>query len=282
MFIGIFSNLTRDKNGEIAKKAAAFLREKGVDFAFCDDMKNIGCDSAIYLPKDELAKKADIMLVLGGDGTILGIVHECAKHDCKILALNLGYVGFLTELKESNLLEGLESVIKGKYNIEKRALLHVKYNEKSYLALNEAVIARSSRTKMVKIVLSVNGIELDTIHSDGLIISTPTGSTAYSLSAGGPIMAPDVDAFCVTPISPHSLRSRPLVINRNSVITALVTKADPYAYLNVDGEDVALMNIGDSVEVQKARLKAEFIRLNDFSFYENMVKKLNVWKSEKE
>lgn len=275
MQFGIYSNLTKDENGRATLQLASILNSKRLPFALSADLVSLDCPYCQYMSNEELAKKSDIIFVFGGDGTILRIVKECAKHDCAILAVNLGNLGFLTEIEWSNLEKSIDLICKNKIKIEIREMLEVCFRGEKHLALNEIVVARGSRTKMVYLDILVNNVLVDRTRSDGLIVSTPTGSTAYSLSAGGPIVTPDVNAFIMTPICPHSFNSRPFVINNKSVIKLYLLRADPCAYLNLDGEDVGEMQIGESVEIIRSELTAKFVRLEGYNFFDNISQKLN-------
>lgn len=276
MNIGIYSNLTRDINGKAAIKIASYLQKKGIAVACCSHMESLSI-SAKLCSKKELAMHSDIIIVLGGDGTILRIVQECAKFDCKIFAINLGNIGFLTEIEDIEIEKGIELILNNEYEHDDRILLDVSYKDKHYYALNEAVIARGAQTKMVKIKLRIDEVNVDIINSDGIIVSSPTGSTAYSLSAGGPVIDPSVSAFCLTPISPHSLQSRPIVISDEKMIEIELLNASPCACLNIDGEDISTMEIGEKIRIKKSSLIARFIRFDDYNFYRNLMKKLNFW-----
>jgi NAD+ kinase len=274
MRFGIYSNLTRDDNGKATLQLAAVLKKKGLPFALSSDLSCLNFDCQ-YLPNEDLAAFSDIIFVFGGDGTILRIVQECAKHDCAIFAINLGNLGFLTEIERSNLEKSIDLICKNKTKTEKREMLEVTFRNKKYLALNELVIARGSRAKMVYLDIMVDNQLMNRTRSDGLIVSTPTGSTAYSLSAGGPIVTPDVSAFVLTPICPHSFKSRPFVISNEREVKIYLLRADPSAFLNLDGEDVAEMQVGESVAIARSNLTAKFVRLEGYNYFDNISQKLN-------
>lgn len=277
MRFGIYTNLTRDENGKATIQLADFFKSKNIPFAMSEELYSLAyaCE---YLSNEALAQQSDVVIIFGGDGTILRIVKECAKADCAIFAINLGSLGFLTEIENLEVCQAIDEICKNQITIEKRSLLEVSYKNKTFSALNEVVIARGSRTKMIYIDLMVNNILVDRLRSDGIIISSPTGSTAYSLSAGGPIVTPDVAAFIMTPICPHSFHSRPFVISNESTIKLYLMRADPSAFLNVDGEDMVEMEVGDVVEVKKSNLTAKFLRLQSYNFYDNIIQKLNYWR----
>lgn len=274
MRFGIYSNLTKDEKGKATLQLAAILRGKRLPFALSNDLACLG-GGFDYLSNEDLAAFSDIIFVFGGDGTILRIVKECAKHNCSIFAVNLGTLGFLTEIERSNLENSVDLICKNKSKVENREMLEISFRNKQFLALNELVISRGSRTKMVFLDILVNDVLMSRTRSDGIIVSTPTGSTAYSLSAGGPIVTPDVKAFVLTPICSHSFNSRPFVINNQSSVKIYLLRADPCAYLNLDGEDVAEMQVGESVEIKSSVLTAKFVRLEGYNFFDNISQKLN-------
>ena len=223
----------------------------------------------------------DIVLVLGGDGTILSIASECAKRHIKILGINYGHLGFLTEYEHEKLDDALNLLCSSKFTTEKRAMLVIDYNSKRYYALNDFVIQRSTGgqnfSNTVELNAQIDGTLVDKYLADGIIISTPTGSTAYSLSAGGSILAPDLDAFILTPICAHSLHSRPVVFNANSVveITPLSTKTQ----LNVivDGRIVDTVSGKIDFVIKKSDYFAEFISRGNDDFFDKLLVKLNIW-----
>lgn len=274
MKIGIFSNLKRDNNGDKAKSLALILKNKGIDFCLNDDLNFLDIEADFY-PTEELAKKSDIIVTLGGDGTILAIAALCAKYNSKIFAVNLGNLGFLTEIQDVNYNKFLEYIQSGKeFVIDKRSLLSVKFKDKKYYALNEVVVARGARTKLIKLEVKINDQLVDRYKSDGIILASPSGSTAYSLSAGGPVVIPDVKAFILTPIATHSLHSRPYVVSDNSVTTIKLYSKEHDAYLNVDGKDVEVMKYLDFVKIKKSNKYVEFIRFDGFNYYDRILEKM--------
>ena len=218
------------------------------------------------------------MVVLGGDGTVLRIAKECARQDAKLFSVNLGHRGFLSEAgKKDFFTESLKKILAGEYIIDTRTFLEARAKGNKFYALNEVVVARGTRTRVVKSEIRVDGALLDRYISDGIIVGTPTGSTAYNLSAGGPIIAPDVEALVITPISAHSLHSRPIVVNDKSEVWLEILNAEPHAHLNIDGEDVLNLADGDSVSVTRSDLKIGFIRLKGYNYYERLLEKMRYW-----
>lgn len=275
MRIGIYSNLKKDIGGSATKSLIAFLKDKKeISLYLCDDLKTLNIDG-VYLNKEDLAAQCELIVVFGGDGTVLRIAKPCAAHGTRVLAVNLGNMGFLTEVeKDIEISSVFSDVLAGKYFIDKRNMLEITYKNKKYAALNEIVLERGTKTKMLKCEVSVDHVPIDRYSADGIIVCTPTGSTAYSLSAGGPIVAPDVSAMIITPICPHSLHSRPLVINnKQTVRIKLLTAVD--AHVNVDGDDVVNVFEGETVTVKKSKLTVEFLRLKKYNYYEKLMDKMH-------
>ena len=223
----------------------------------------------------------DAVLVLGGDGTILSIASECAMRHIKILGINYGHLGFLTEYEHEKLGDALNLLCSGKFSIEKRAMLEIAYDGKKFFALNDFVIQRSTGgqnfSNTVELNAQIEGALVDRYLADGIIVSTPTGSTAYSLSAGGSILAPDLDAFILTPICAHSLHSRPVVFNANSVVS--ITPMSKKTQLNVivDGKIVDTVKGEINFEIKKSDYFAEFISCGNGGFFDKLLVKLNIW-----
>ena len=239
-----------------------------------------GINSKSVSSPDEL-DGVDILLALGGDGTILSIASECARRHIKILGINYGHLGFLTEYEREKLDDALKLVCSGKYITTKRAMLEITYGNKKCYALNDFVLQRSTGgqnfSNTVELDAEIDGALVDRYLSDGIIISTPTGSTAYSLSAGGSILAPDLDAFILTPICAHSLHSRPVVFNANSTVT--VTSSNNKTQLNVivDGKIVDTVSEKVKFRINKSDFVAEFISRGDKDFFDKLLVKLNIW-----
>lgn len=277
MKIGIYANLYRDAGGKVTRGLYDELKNAGVEVLLSDELRSLGLDGE-YFSRMALAGESDVVVVLGGDGTILRIAKECARQGAKLFSVNLGHRGFLAEAEKPGFVSDIiGSVIRGEYILDTRSFLEAKSKGNKFYALNEVVVARGTRTRVVKSEVRVDGALVDKYISDGIIVSTPTGSTAYNLSAGGPIIAPDVEAFVITPISPHSLHSRPIVVNNGSEIWLEVLNAEPHAHLNIDGEDVLNLADGDSVSVTRSDLKIGFVRLKDYNYYERLLEKMRYW-----
>jgi NAD+ kinase len=208
------------------------------------------------LPPEELKNKVDLALVLGGDGTMLAAVRIFAGSEVPILGVNLGGLGFLTAFSKEELFPSLKRVLEGNFQVERRSLLKVEvecYPDKEFLALNDVVINKGALARMIYITAKVDGSFLTVFRGDGLIISTPTGSTAYCLSAGGPIVDPRIEAIVIVPICPHTLTNRPLLIPDSSTISLFHSSGGEEVYLTLDGQIGFKLPARTLVNVSRAR-----------------------------
>ena len=201
-------------------------------------------------PRRELAEKVDLVAVLGGDGTLLAVARALGDRSVPILGVNLGTMGFMAETARDELFPALDAIFAGRFQSEARMRLDVTVEHDGnqlgrYVALNDAVIARTALSRMIDLETRADGIEVTTYHADGLIVSTPTGSTAYSLSAGGPLLLPGLKAIVLTPICPHSITQRPVVLPRDSRIEVVVHTRGGEVALTVDGQEGLDLTDGD-------------------------------------
>ncbi|NLT18269.1 MAG: NAD(+)/NADH kinase [Clostridiales bacterium] len=277
MIIGIYTNLSKDIGGKVTTSIFNLLSQNSsVTINLSDELRVLNLKGE-YFSRNSLAQNSDLVIVLGGDGTILRIAKECALYNTMIYAINLGNRGFLTEEENFDINSQITFLLKNEYAHDRRKLIKIKTKDNNFFALNEVVLARGSRTKTMKCEVLVNGTLFDYYTSDGIIVSSPTGSTAYNISAGGPIIAPDVEAFVITPICAHSLHSRPIVVNNLCSIWISLLHAEPYAHLNIDGEDILNLADGDSIEVSTSDLVATFIRKPDYNYFSRLSNKMRKW-----
>ncbi|MFQ5962872.1 MAG: NAD(+)/NADH kinase [Candidatus Scalinduaceae bacterium] len=227
---------------------------------------------------------ADLAFVFGGDGTILAACRKLHGRQIPLIGVHLGKFGFLAELTPKEISHSLDKIFAEKYVISQRMLLtcHVirsKQIIKKTLGLNDAVISRASLSRLISIKLYINGKEVTTYSSDGLIISTPAGSTAHSLSAGGPIVTPDMEAFIITPICPHTLSNRPLVVSGDSRIEMEQVSESKGVGLTIDGQVYTDIMAGDKILVEKAKEKLQLVDTQTRTFYDVLREKLN-WRGQ--
>lgn len=270
-------NPYRDKNFETVREAVVILKQSGMDPRICLPFE---VDRAYELPKDlkfcrldrELPT-ASAVVCFGGDGTILHMAKAATRYGVPILGTNIGTMGFMAEL-ESSELSLLSRLAEDHYTLDKRMMLDVTVHRGRdiifhEIGLNDAVVTKGAIARVVHLSVKCDGVEAMECSGDGIIIATPTGSTAYSLSAGGPIVEPEAQNILITPICPHDMLSRCIVASQNRVITVgMALNPHKNAYLSVDGGRAQKLNLGDVVTVKRSNLTTKLIRLKECSFYD--------------
>ncbi len=234
-----------------------------------------------FLTVEEAYRQVDAVIVLGGDGAILESSRRSAPYDTPVMGLNLGRLGYMAEL-ELGEIDELSRLVSGEYKLETRSMLNIELLgaegevRKNEYALNDAVLSNGSISRVVDIELYEGGVHIANYRSDGMIIATPTGSTAYSLSAGGAIVDPRLECLCVTPICPHSLNARPMLFPDSARLEIKnVCQREKTLFLTVDGRVNYELSLGESIRITRSPLKTSFIRLKDGSFYERLKQKMN-------
>jgi len=269
MKIGIYSNIDKDKELSVTKEIIATLQKSGAEvFLFGDTAKVLNTDDSFILNT-----KPDILLVLGGDGTILRVAEYCNINNIPILGLNTGTVGFLTNFEISEINKLYSALSKKNFKTEERLMLDIVSNGLGKLALNEVVVAKKHHDKLILLAVKVNGELVDNFYCDGFIVATPTGSTAYSLSCLGPIVTPNSAVLVLTPICPHSLHARPIVVSSSDTIEICAVSSE--CDIIVDGKFLGVLNSGGSVKVQKAQQGLSFIKTTGKNFYYRLINKLS-------
>ena len=270
-------NPYRDKNFQTVREAARVLQEAGIEVRMCLPFE---VDKSYELPKDlkftRLDKElptASIVICFGGDGTILHMAKAATRHGIPILGVNIGTMGFMAEL-ESGELDQLARLADGDFRIDKRMMLDVTVHRDRDIifhdiCLNDAAITKGAIARIVHLKVNCDGTQAMECGGDGVIISTPTGSTAYSLSAGGPIVEPDANSILITPICAHDVASRSMVVSEKRVINVSMSpNARRNAFLSVDGGKALRMNVGDVATIRKSSLVTKLVRLKNRSFYD--------------
>lgn len=258
MKIGVYSNPNKDPDNAVRDSVYAAARENNI----------------IAEPFDPNGRY-DFIVSVGGDGTILRIAKNSATSEIPILGVNKGTLGFLTEIEPSELPDAMKKLSVRNYMIERRALIDATVRNVHYRALNDVVV-RAVGGRMIKMEVCINDEIIDSFTCDGYIACTPTGSTAYSLSAGGSVIGPNTPVIALTPINPHTLRTRPIVVGSFENITLKYTGATE-AMIFVDGEQADKLADGESVSVTGWDRSALFVRFNRKSFYSRLLNKLNSW-----
>lgn len=266
----IITNPLKEKSVEFAPVAASYLRENGYE-------------AEIITGVTETFTSADIALVLGGDGTILRAARQLYGKDVPIFGINFGRLGYLTEYSSEDAVDGLSKIISGQYTIESRMMLEGEIERNgeriaSFIALNEVCAYRAMLMHALSTKLYINGKHTETVSGDGLIISTPTGSTSYNLSAGGPVLTPTSQNIVITPVASHSFSNPSIVMDGKDVARVEVSFGSPedkgFAYLEVDGNERYELCDGDVINVRRAEQDTKIIKATDKSFYQTLREKL--------
>lgn len=283
MVVAVIPNLDKRGSSETVEKMASFFKECGIVAYLPDD---ICCAGYEHAPQDELYKMADIIITIGGDGTIIRFAKRAAQDGKAVLGINAGRVGYLANIEQNeyNLLSKLAT---GEYSIEERMMLNITVKENGnvigeYEALNDAVISSGYLSRIIDVTASVDGGDVIAYHADGLIAATPTGSTAYSMSAGGPVIDPDMKCVCLTPICSHSLAAKPILIGGSKQIKLKAfSKKRTDIYLSVDGRKVVNVKPFTEIYITQSKNAVKLVRINDRSFYKTLSLKFRDSRSSK-
>ncbi len=289
MKIALIVNIDKKRAVELAGKIARIFDENGAEILtlkkFAEYGVVINIDNAITAEDyDELFKLCDAAITVGGDGTIIHSAKYAAGYDKPMIGVNVGRLGFAAEVEPDNISDLLR-LLKGDYKLQNRMLLDVTVNHKDgtshkFLAVNDATVARGRLSRIIDISVSLDDSPISEYHADGILFSTPTGSTAYSLSAGGPVVFPEMKCILLTPICPHSLISRSVLFDGKSVLNSTVKIRDNTpAVLSVDGEENIEIHADDKITVRKSDKILKLITLYDRNFYQLLNEKLKERKS---
>jgi NAD+ kinase len=276
--IGLFSKHHSREAAEMVPALVDWLSARGIAVRLDEATAGyIGRPGG--LPREEVSRGCDFVIVLGGDGTLLSAARALNGSDVPLFAVNLGGLGFLTTISCSEFYPDLESALRGELRIGRRRMLHCELMRggvrvASYEALNDIVVSKSQIARMTHLEAHVDTQYVCDFKADGLIVSTPTGSTAYSLSAGGPIVFPSVECLCLTPISPHMLTNRPVILPGNCMITIRNRSKDGETYLTVDGQTGGPLNSGDLVICRGSESVVRLVRPPNQRFFDVMRAKL--------
>jgi NAD+ kinase len=274
--VGLVAKYEEPKAADMVRWLVPWLNEKNRRVLVERGLYNNGARSC---SKEEMAKKADLIVVLGGDGTLLSVARLVERPKVPILGVNLGGLGFITEVAVDELETVLERTLDGHFVVEKRMTLEVvlyrkRAKPKKFRVLNDAVITKGARSRIIDLETHLGKEYLCTYRADGLIISTPTGSTAYSLAAGGPILYPSLGAILLCPICPHTLTHRPIVVSSKSTIRVTLRASGDTVFLSSDGQQGTLLKDGDVIEVRDYGVPVSLIRMPSRSYFEILRNKL--------
>ncbi len=279
MRILICSNLKKEKTLSVLPEAVRVINDCGMTAVMPESAAAFFSDSrVVYAAEPVLLDDIDVLLTIGGDGTILKWAKKAALADKPLLGINTGRLGFMTSLEPEEL-EMLARLKSGEYSVSRRMLMEAEIisekNVKSYLALNDIVLAKDSYSKLPEFSVCSNGFVVSRIRADGLILSTPTGSTAYALSAGGPIIEPDAECMELTPLCAHTLMNRPMIFSGNDKLTVSYTGYEGSAVkVSVDGDSGIYLGENDRIEISKSSVTFRLIDINGSSFYDALNNKL--------
>jgi len=275
--IGLIANHGKSSAGEVVHEFAAACAKRGLSLYLESRTAELIGAVSDKKPAD-LARDCDLIVVLGGDGTILQALHDLGDVFCPILGINIGTLGFLTCVSAAAWPQALEAIANGAYRLSKRTLLDVEVVRAGqpffrHVALNDAVISRGELSQLITLDVVVDGESLSEYNADGLIVATPTGSTAYSLSAGGPVLTPDSGVFVVTPICPHVLTMRPVMVSDQSRLE-ITSRKSSEIFLLLDGQHSARILPGDRIHITRSPRCLPLAMLPGMSFFEVLRQKL--------
>lgn len=272
----VITNRDKDVNLEFTTKIVNYMKENKKECILLEGLKP-KCFNTCFTDPELIPSDTECAIVLGGDGTIIQAAFDLLGKDIPILGVNLGTLGFLAEIEKNNIYTALECLFKEKYKIEKRMMIHGGIYHKdmelySGVALNDIVISRSGFSRIISVCIYVNGELVDRYRGDGVIISTPTGSTGYSLSCGGPVVKPDSHVMIITPISPHSLHARTIVVSSRDKIIIKIEKSkktqDEEAIATFDGRQAILLHTEDEIDISKSNEETKLVKIRNTSFFE--------------
>ncbi|MFQ5682275.1 MAG: NAD(+)/NADH kinase [Candidatus Binatia bacterium] len=274
--VGLVTKYEEPKAAEMACWLVPWLKERGKQVLV---EKGIAWGGGRSCSKQDMARKADLIIALGGDGTLLSIARLVERPAVPILGVNLGGLGFITEVAVDELELVLTKTLAGHFSVERRMTLEIQVHSqkgrpRKFRVLNDGVITKGARSKIISLETYVGKEYLCTYRADGLIVSTPTGSTAYSLAAGGPILFPSLGAIVLCPICPHTLTNRPIVVSNKSTIRVTLRSAGDTVILSPDGQQGVRLNDGDVVEVRNYGIPISLVKIPSRSYFEILRDKL--------
>jgi NAD+ kinase len=278
--VGLVANPSKSETRSLMQQAARQIQRSGRKLV-CDavtaQISGLRCTATADVLS--LARAVDLLLVFGGDGTILRVARETAGTDTPILGVKVGGLGFLTAVQAPQLGAALKQIWAGEFLLEARPLMEATGQAQGKpiheLALNDFVIGRGAASRLIEVAVSVDAEDLTRYRCDGLIVSSPTGSTAYSLAAGGAIVSPGAEVLTITPICPHTLSNRSVIVRMDSTVQVTVISEKVDTILTADGQVQVPLNTGDFVQIRKNKATARLLKLHGGSFFQTLRQKLN-------
>lgn len=272
MKTALFANSQKPQAQEILNDLSHFLRNLGVTVVLESAEPFTNGDLQDVLPS---IKKADFLVSIGGDGSILHLIHAIGIPHIPIVGINLGSLGFLAEVNVKNLFNDFETICKGGYTTEERLVIDgYIHNTKSGFAVNEVTVHRGCLPNLIDLSIHVDGVFLNTFSADGVIVSTPSGSTAYSLSAGGPIVTPEIEALIITPICPHTMSNRPLVVMPKESLSIELSRGGDVVDVAFDGQPPTPLSRGESLEIRRSSDHFRLLTLPTTNYFSTLRSKL--------
>jgi NAD+ kinase len=277
--IGIISRPRRSNLSEVVPPLLSWLEDRGIHVAYDQETASSLAEPSEGRSREQVAAASDLLLVLGGDGTLLAAARVAAPRGIPILPINMGSLGFLTSFMLEELYPALEDILAGRLTISERVMLHAELERGNKIldkqtVLNEVVINKGALARMIELELSIDKDFVCRYRADGLIVASPTGSTAYSLSAGGPIVHPSVESFIITPICPHTLSDRPVVVGDTSIIEVKLSAGTESVFLTLDGQKGIPLQATDRVRISRAQQLLKLIQTPNKSYFEILRNKL--------
>ena len=286
--VGLWGRLNEPSVAEPALQVLEHLRKRGIEVFATTETSSVGRFAGItHVAEAEIAEHIDLVVAIGGDGTLLHAARRVTHRDVPLIGINRGRLGFLTDISPEHMLEAIDAILAGDYLAERRLMLAAEIGNSgrrdSLVALNDVVLQKGETGRMLDFTTTINGIYVNTHRGDGLIVATPTGSTAYALSCGGPIIQPDVDALVVVPICPHTLSDRPLLVKSSSEIEVRVdTGTDSAAHVVCDGEELGRISNDETLRIRLADQMLTLLHPRDYNYYELLRSKLNWGRANRE
>jgi len=277
--IGIISRPRRSNLAESFPPLLSWLEERGTHVVYDQETATSLTEPSEGRSREQVAAASDLLLVLGGDGTLLAAARVAAPRGIPILPINMGSLGFLTSFMLEELYPALEDILAGRLTISERVMLHAELQRGDKIldkqtVLNEVVINKGALARMIELELSIDKDFVCRYRADGLIVASPTGSTAYSLSAGGPIVHPSVESFIITPICPHTLSDRPVVVGDTSIIEVKLSAGTESVFLTLDGQKGIPLQATDRVRISRGQQRLKLIQTPHKSYFEILRNKL--------
>lgn len=277
--IGIISRPRRSNLSEVVPSLLPWLEDRGIHVVYDQETATSLAEPTEGRSREQVAAASDLLLVLGGDGTLLAAARVAAPRGIPILPINMGSLGFLTSFMLEELYPALEDILAGRLTISERVMLHAELERGDKIldkqtVLNEVVINKGALARMIELKLSIDNDFVCRYRADGLIVASPTGSTAYSLSAGGPIVHPSVESFIITPICPHTLSDRPVVVGDTSIIEVKLSAGTESVFLTLDGQKGIPLQATDRVRISRAQQLLKLIQTPNKSYFEILRNKL--------